>query len=356
MNISPTKVIIVANLYPTQSKPFWGTFIKHIESSLIKRNEDVKSIVLPEYGSGLRGYIKFYVAVFASLLKFNGIAYVHYVSHSVLPVIAAKIFNTKLKIILNYHGSDAFSEYDEPKLKQAIKDFICRRANKICDHIIVPSEWFKERLIEKFDIKFSEISVSYSGGVDTDVFFNERDTSVHSEVLQVLFAGRMIKEKGALIAAQCVKQALDNGYKIEATFIGSGPQKRYIENFLTNYQEVTFYDQLSQAELAVVFRQSDVFLFPSVRKGESLGLVVAEASICGCIPYAIDNGAIRELVPQSLHNSLIKSSSCYVSDFTLFLDNFIKTRTIFLSNRGFFKKFENSSVSGGLIAILKRFY
>ncbi|MDC8829551.1 glycosyltransferase family 4 protein [Alteromonas gilva] len=338
-----TNVALVANLYPTTEKPYFGTFIKHIEECLKSEEIELHRHVLPEYGKGLLGYLKFYFNTYISLLKFNGIVYVHYVSHSVLPALLALITNRKIKLVLNYHGSDAFPELGEKKYKTIIKKSICKIANHNAKLIIAPSNWFKQKLTETYGLEKNKIKVSYSGGVQEKIFkskFKDNENTI-----KCVFAGRMIKEKGALVAAECIIEAKKKGFELEATFIGSGPVRKQLQLSLQDVDGIKFCDQLSQHELSKIFQESDIFLFPSSRKGESLGLVVAEAAICGCLPYVVKNGAVEEMIIESLQYQCIVPLENYIANFPSFLKNYVDNKEKFLTNMSFYEKFKSKHIS-----------
>ena len=60
---------LVANLYPSTDKPYFGTFIKNIYESLDENLFDKEKLVLPEFGEGFKGYLKFYFSTFFNFLE-----------------------------------------------------------------------------------------------------------------------------------------------------------------------------------------------------------------------------------------------------------------------------------------------
>jgi glycosyltransferase involved in cell wall biosynthesis len=118
----------------------------------------------------------------------------------------------------------------------------------------------------------------------------------------VLFAGRMIEEKGPSLAAQAIK---DNIELIDRVImVGSGPELLNVQNILEDI-DVEYHGMLSREELAKQMTNADVFLFPSTREGESLGLVLVEAVSSGCIPLAVSNGAVNEILGDFSEGRLI---------------------------------------------------
>jgi glycosyltransferase involved in cell wall biosynthesis len=303
-------ITFVANLYPTDDKPFFGTFVKNSAEEFKNLGLNVKTLVLPQFGSGITGYAKFYAATFHQMCRYKGTAYIHYISHSAPPIILAKVFNPTLKVALHYHGSDAFPETHEGNLRCWIKRKICTLANKIANQIIVPSNFFAQKIADKFSINKDSIIVSPSGGIDLSVFYPDT-TKVISDHKNILFAGRMIKGKGCLIAAETAVQLASTHKNLHFTFVGDGPQLVRVKEILTPLIDngtCEIKPALSQNLLAAEFRKSDFFLFPSHREGESLGLVVVEAMACGTIPLAIKQGAIAEVVDNEERILCIKNT------------------------------------------------
>lgn len=295
--MSNRPITVVANLYPTIKKPYLGTFVKNAVDEFTKNGLSVDVIALPNFGSGLSGYLKFYFAAFFNLLRFDGIVYVHYVSHSVLPVLLSQYLNSKLTLVLHYHGSDAFPEGYESPLRCKLKRFICKWANSKAQKVITPSLFFAERLVQTYNLPAQMVTTSASGGVDPKVFYSLEKTNHQNN--KILFASRMLEGKGCLIAADAAISLAKIDSTCMFTFVGDGPCKEQVREKLQTLIDdgrCELLPAVNQTELAEHFRQSDFFLFPSFREGESLGLVVVEAMSCGSIPIAINQAAIKEIM------------------------------------------------------------
>ncbi len=278
------KVLIVANMYPTPQKPYFGTFVKACVDGYV--SQGVETEVAAIRGGGVKAYLAFYLAVFFKCLmgKYDFV-HVHYVTHSVPPVYLASLFK-RFKVLLNFHGSDAFPESYESNFRRKIKRKICQLALKKSYGVIVPSKYFKEKLAASYDVR--NIIVSPSGGVDK-LLFKFKAASGRT----VLFAGRMIEEKGPLRAAQAIKDNINSIDRI--IMVGEGPEVPRVKAILKGL-DVEYYGMLPRAELAAKMTEADLFLFPSTREGESLGLVLVEAIFSGCIPIAVLNGAVTEIL------------------------------------------------------------
>ena len=109
----------------------------------------------------------------------------------------------------------------------------------------------------------------------------------------------MIEGKGCLVAADVAVKIVQKYPNVDFCFVGDGPLKQHVNKILqplVDEERCLIKGSLSQGLLANEFRESDFFLFPSFRKGESLGLVVLEAMACGAVPLCINQAAIMEII------------------------------------------------------------
>ena len=92
-----------------------------------------------------------------------------------------------------------------------------------------------------------------------------------------------IKEKGWEIFLEAMSliqnQNLIPSFKIE--IVGDGPDSTKLKNYLRQHKlEATITSNLLQQDLAKIYNRLDIFVFPTYREAESLGLVGLEAMAC----------------------------------------------------------------------------
>ncbi|WP_295380116.1 glycosyltransferase family 4 protein [uncultured Stenotrophomonas sp.] len=298
------RITYLANLFPSEAKPAFGTFVKTSCDGLTGLGWMTDVIALPSFGGGVKGYARFYASAFLSLCRQQQPVYVHYVSHSAPPAILAKLFNWKLPIILHYHGSDGFPEVDERSVRRLMKRAVCSVSNSLAAAIIAPSDSFLERLRAHYALDGKTTFVSASGGVDASVFYGD---PASERAVDLLFAGRMIPGKGGIEAALAARDVLYTRSDATALFVGTGPERARMEEILTDYipsGRARFLPALPQPALADLYRECKVFLFPSSRQGESLGLTWVEAAMCGALPLVLRNGITENLLPAQLADTL----------------------------------------------------
>ena len=119
---------------------------------------------------------------------------------------------------------------------------------------------------------FSKV-VTWSRGVDLDIFKPQRSGRLKSEPPIFLYVGRVAVEKN-------IEAFLRLDLPGSKWVAGVGPASKRIQ---AQYPNVNYLGVLDQHELARVYASADVFVFPS--KTDTFGLVLLEAMACG-LPVA----------------------------------------------------------------------
>ncbi|HFU4087139.1 TPA: GlcNAc transferase, partial [Streptococcus suis] len=107
------KVLIISNMYPDDKNPSYGVFVEKFCNQLEKIGLSYNLSVMYKANSRIskiKNYIFFYFdALIRILFSKYDLIYVHYASHSSIPVLIAKPF-IRSKVYVNVHGSDIFPE------------------------------------------------------------------------------------------------------------------------------------------------------------------------------------------------------------------------------------------------------
>lgn len=117
-------------------------------------------------------------------------------------------------------------------------------------------------------------------GIDHSLFYIDKNFHKKpTEKITLLFVGRIAIEKN-------IEDFLKISDKYHKVVVGDWPEK---ENLQEKYPNVEFLGVKKWQELANIYRQADIFIFPS--KTDTLGLVNLEAMACGkpVIAYDIEN-------------------------------------------------------------------
>jgi glycosyltransferase involved in cell wall biosynthesis/predicted metal-dependent phosphoesterase TrpH len=110
--------------------------------------------------------------------------------------------------------------------------------------------------------------------------------------LNVLYAGRLTKEKGAALLADAYLAARERDPRLHLVLAGGGPEERALRERLGEH--ATFLGWLEGEELAQAYASADVFLFASVT--DTFGQVILEAQASGVPVVAVARGGPLALV------------------------------------------------------------
>ncbi len=115
------------------------------------------------------------------------------------------------------------------------------------------------------------------------------------ERLQLLFVGRFAFNKGINLLMEAVKQLNNEGYKnrLQFNLVGKGPlYEQYTREY--NFDNVNFIGFADDDRLTELYRENDLFVFPT--RFEGMPTVVLEAMAAAMPVIVSDTGATAELV------------------------------------------------------------
>jgi spore coat protein SA len=148
------------------------------------------------------------------------------------------------------------------------------------DRLVFVSEFLLQQARRKFP-SLGNSSVLYNGA-DEAIFYPASHRREGAEIPTVLFAGRLVKDKGVHVLIEAMRLLERRGAKLRARIVGSsgfgdGQETDYTSLLKTNTpSNVTFMPYCSGVELGNLFRQADIFCSPSIWD-EPFGLVNIEA-------------------------------------------------------------------------------
>lgn len=296
------KILLVSNMYPSDENPQYGVFVKNSEEILKNNNIEVDKVVATKKTGKFAKVVSYFVLYIKSMIKsLNSeydYVYIHYVSHSSLGVLIAKLIKPSINIIANAHGSDIIPENRKQEKFGGIRNKILMISKKI----IVPSNYYRELISNEFNIEKEKIYIFPSGGIDNDIFkpiINKdnikKDMNLDNNYKYIGFVGRLDYGKGWDVLLESI-----NLIKNEETikeykfiFVGNGKEEEKFKNKIEEYKlkdKIITINFLEHSKLTYLYNSLDVFCFPTLRRGESLGLVGLEALACG-IPIIASNFA-----------------------------------------------------------------
>lgn len=302
------KILVVSNMYPSSNDVSFGTFVKNCVSCLKQGPNFIVNVVKKEktnnFIQSLNGYIKLYCKSFIDVTLFrHDIYYIHYTSHSCLGVLLGSMINKKAKLVSHVHGSDILQEESVSNSLFFIKKYLSEKILKKSDLVIVPSEYYKSVLLSEYEISESKVMVSPSGGVDTDIFKPSPEVKNNNDFV-LGFVGRLTKDKGFDDFLSVIR-SLENDKSFSFIIVGDGPMSYEAETASAS-SNVQYIKRVTQQSLPEIYNQLDVFIFPTKRKTESLGLVAIEAMACGVPVIAYDISGPKEYVNNDVNGFLVE--------------------------------------------------
>jgi glycosyltransferase involved in cell wall biosynthesis len=110
--------------------------------------------------------------------------------------------------------------------------------------------------------------------------------------INVLYAGRLTKEKGVELLADTFETARRSDPRLHLVLAGGGPEEEMLRERLGSH--ATFLGWLGGLELARAYANADVFLFAS--RTDTFGQVILEAQASGLPVLAVGEGGPASLI------------------------------------------------------------
>ncbi len=177
---------------------------------------------------------------------------------------------------------------------------------RACDIVLSPSLASDEALRE-IGMPAERI-MRWDRGVDTSRF----DPSLREESLlggesgdehriNVMYSGRITREKGAELLAEAFVAAHDREPRLHLVLAGGGPEQERLRERVGE-AHTTFLGWLSGIELARAYANADMFLFPS--QTDTFGQVILEAQASGLPVIAVAEGGPLSLIEHRVNGLL----------------------------------------------------
>lgn len=217
-----------------------------------------------------------------------------------------KIGYIKGKIIVTFHGYDAYYLPKQRRSRQSILNF-----EAYVNTITVNSEYLKQVLINKGFT--SDLIQIVPIGIDTDFFrLTSESKRYKNKPLQLITVGRLIPLKGQLYGIKAVEALIKKGCLVKYTIVGDGESledlKAYVKaNKLESY--VIFTGNKNQTEVKELLSKSDVFLMTSTydhhKRREAFGVVSLEAQALGVPIVGFDSGGFKDTIKNNTTGFLV---------------------------------------------------
>lgn len=281
------RLLVISNMYPSETDKVYGTFVRNFVEDARRRNADGITELVAIRGkrkgaaSKAAAYASFYAKTLYKLLfKSYDIVYVHTITFTSIPLRIASWLRC-LPLVFNVHGDDVLPETDMKKKLKSIAAPMLPRAKMI----VSPSIYYRKVLREEFPalIDYTDIFVSPSGGLGPK-FYYVKPKAPASQTLTLGFVSRIDHGKGWKTLLDAVAQLRQRGIDCQCIIAGKGAQSQQLEAAIKKEglsDLVKYIGPQSHDSLPALYRSFDLFIFPTERRAESLGLVGIEAMAAG---------------------------------------------------------------------------
>lgn len=217
------------------------------------------------------------------------------IPQGILACIAKHWSHKNLSILVTSHGADLYALRARSMVR--IKQYVTRQAG----HLTVVSKTMVQDLL-RLTVDPSKITVAPMG-VDLTTRFTPPESKHQRNPREILFVGRLVEKKGLKFLIAAMPEVLKRHPEARLKIVGFGPEeierKTQVQSLGID-ASVTFTGPLPQQYLPEIYRNAAVFVAPFVKAAggdqEGLGLVLVEASGCGC-PVLVSNlDACRDVV------------------------------------------------------------
>jgi spore coat protein SA len=199
--------------------------------------------------------------------------------------LASEVRRTQCSVVLHLHNSHLV-EWPEALMRQVS-----------VDRLVFVSRFLLEQARRKFP-SLGPSSVLYNGADET--IFHPPLFKKEVKTPTVLFAGRLVKDKGVHILIEAMRLLEQRGVNLRAVIVGSSNfggsgDTDYIRRLKTDAPStVSFLPYRSGSALGELFREADIFCSPSIWD-EPFGLVNVEALASGLPVVSTRGGGATEI-------------------------------------------------------------
>jgi glycosyltransferase involved in cell wall biosynthesis len=197
---------------------------------------------------------------------------------------------TRVPLVVTTHGTDVELLRRTPWLKPLARFTFSRAVAVTCG-----SSYLRDQLLELGVVDALRASVVPMPVAP--LFDKAAGGSVNRSPGLVLTASRLTAQKSIDTLIAAVALLRERGLSARLTIVGGGPERPGLEEQtgrLGLRDAVTFLGALPQRELPVHYAECAVFVLPSIREG--MGLVLAEALLCGAPVIAVNSGGVTDIV------------------------------------------------------------
>jgi glycosyltransferase involved in cell wall biosynthesis len=177
-----------------------------------------------------------------------------------------------------------------------------------CDVILSPSPAADEALAAIGTS--AERVLRWDRGVDTSRFHPDLRREGARETIDVLYSGRITREKGVELLAEAFLAARAHEPRLRLMLAGGGPEQESLRQRIG--EGACFLGWLAGEQLARTYADADIFLFPSAT--DTFGQVILEAQASGVPVVAVAEGGPLSLIAHRQSGLLCSADAGELAD------------------------------------------
>jgi L-malate glycosyltransferase len=297
------KILMISNMYPSNTDVYFGAFVKNIEEGLRQAGAKTELIAIAGQGQNklqkILKYFLFYIKILLTDLRKYDVVHISYPSHTFLPILVKRRKGSL--IVVRFHGLEIMKDRKNDFFLYKLRRLISKIAISNSDITVVPSTYFLEEVSHvKPPLKMYKYP---SGGVNRNKFYpissKHHFGGESQRGIRIGYVGRIDVGKGLDVLLNSLK---DLKFDYQLTVVGKGPLlSSYIDLTEANNLNVSFVGAVPQEDLLSYYNNFDVLVFPTMRTGESFGNVGIECMACGTPVIASNFAGPTEYVKQGVN-------------------------------------------------------
>lgn len=226
--------------------------------------------------------------------------HIHFANAAGVIPILKRIGFLKGKIIVTFHGYDAYYK-NERDLKYLRKKYALLFT--IVDKVTINTLYLKDKVIA-LGCPLSKIRI-VSIGIDLNFYKPSifPKSIKHAKTIKLISVGRLVALKGMEYGIRTVKILIEKGYDIEYVIIGNGilfNELKALINELNLEHHVFLLGKKTQFEIHEYLENSYIFLMVSVKdntgREEAQGIVSSEAQAMGLPVLGFNSGGVPHTI------------------------------------------------------------
>jgi len=248
-----------------------------------------------KYGKLGRQFDLPHVTFSRNILKYSDIFSTSDVVHTITPIYTAFFKDNGIPAVTHFHHKETIRRPIEI-LKYP---FIVRNYRKALFHydaVLTMTYSGKESLISEFSVA-DELITIVPHGVDLSRFeARKKDQNDRPETV-LLYVGGLYKRKGLRYLVEAIGIARRKGSKVKLVIVGEGEEKKKLTKHIRRMRlekNVELKGYLTDEQVSEEYKNSDVFVFPSLQEG--FGIPLVEAMAAGLPIISTNTSSIPEVV------------------------------------------------------------